>query len=270
MIETKRKEKNKAEGEWMIWLLFLVPLAIMLGKLPAMPTSELFNSAFSLASVPHHMQAHLEYIIFVPLGALVVTFFRLTLGLRVFGVFRPILIAIAFKMIGITIGLIFLTCVLVVIAFAVRPILKARQMPYFARVSVLLSSVVILMIIPILAGLWLSSGSLVRIAYFPVIPLCLITESFAKALNEMGLEIAVQRYAMTVIVAVIIMLLAKATGGLHLLLHFPEALVVQIGCIVLVAEHLDLRLLEKQSINLERFSLRSGRGKTETVTIEQA
>lgn len=270
MIETERKKKNKAEGEWMIWLLFLAPLVIMLGKLPAMPTSELFNSAFSLASVPHHMQAHLEDIIFVPLGALVVTFFRLTLGLRVFGVFRPILIAIAFKMIGITIGLIFLTCVLVVIAFAVRPILKARRMPYFARVSVLLSSVAIMMIIPILAGLWLSSGSLVRIAYFPVVSLCLITESFAKALQESGLEIAVQRCAMTVIVAVIIMLLAKATGGLHLLLRYPEVLVVQIGCIVLVAEHLNLRLLEKQSINLDRFSLRSGRGKTETVTIEEA
>ena len=270
MIETKRKKKNKAEGEWMIWLLFLAPLVIMLGKLPAMPTSELFNSAFSLASVPHHMQAHLEDIIFVPLGALVVTFFRLTLGLRVFGVFRPILIAIAFKMIGITIGLIFLTCVLVVIAFAVRPILKARRMPYFARVSVLLSSVVILMIIPILAGLWLSSASLVRIAYFPVVSLCLITESFAKALQESGLGIAVQRSAMTVIVAVIIMLLAKATGGLHLLLRYPEVLVVQIGCIVLVAEHLNLRLFEKQAINLDRFSLRSGRGKTETVTIEQA
>jgi len=270
MIETMRKEKSRGEGEWVIWLLFLVPLVIILGKLPAMPTSELFNSAFSLASVPRHMHAHLEYIIFVPLGALVVTFFRLTLGLRVFGVFRPILIAIAFKMIGITIGLIFLTCVLVVIAFTVRPILKARRMPYFARVSVLLSSVVILMIIPILAGLWLNLGPLVRIAYFPVVSLCLITESFAKALKETGLKIAVQRCVMTVIVAVIITLLAEATGGLHLLLRYPEVLVVQIGCIVLVAEHLNLRLLEKQSINLDRFSLGSGSGKAETVTIEQA
>src|SRR5262245_17165431 len=269
MIETERKKKKKAKGEWIIWLLFLAPLAIMLGKLPVMPTSELFNSAFSLAAVPRHMQAHLEDIIFVPLGALVVTFFRLTLGLRVFGVFRPILIAIAFKMIGIPIGLIFLTCVLVVIAFAVRPILKARRMPYFARVSVLLSSVAILMIIPILAGLWLSSGSLVRIAYFPVVSLCLITESFAKALKASGLEMAVQRCAMTVIVAVIIMLLAKATG-LHLLLRYPEVLVIQIGCIVLIAEHLNLRLLEKRSINLDRFLLRSGRGKTESATIEQA
>ena len=270
MIETEQEKKNRAEGEWMIWPLFIAPLVIMLGKLPAMPTSELFNSAFSLASVPRQMQAHLEYVIFVPLGALVVTFFRLTLGLRVFGVFRPILIAIAFKMIGITISLIFLTCVLVVIAFAVRPILEARRMPYFARVSVLLSSVVILMIIPILAGLWLSSGSLVRIAYFPVVSLCLITESFAKALKEMGLGIAVQRCAMTVIVAVIITLLAKATGGLRLLLSYPEVLVVQIGCIVLVAERLNLRLLEKHSINLDKFSLRSGCGKTETVTIERA
>src|SRR5262245_40898115 len=170
MIETERNKNNKAEGEWVVWLLILAPLAIMLGKLPAMPTSDLFNSAFSLASVPRHMQAHLEDIIFVPLGALVVTFVRLTLGLRVFGVFRPILIAIAFKIIGITIGLIFLTCVLVVISFAVRPILKARRMPYFARVSVLLSSVVILMIILILAGLWSGSGWPVLIAFFSILP----------------------------------------------------------------------------------------------------
>jgi len=126
------------------------------------------------------------------------------------------------------------------------------------------------MIIPILAGLWLSSASLVRIAYFPVVSLCLITESFAKALKDVGPGVAVQRCAMTVIAAVIITLLVKATGGLHLLLRYPEVLVVQIGCIVLVAEHLNFRLLEKQSINLERFSLSSGRGKTETVAIKQA
>src|SRR5262245_65458878 len=107
------------------------------------------------------------------------------------------------------------------------------------------------MIIPIHAGLWLSSASLVRIAYFPVVSLCLITESFAKALKDRGLGIAVQRCAMTVIAAVIITLLAKATGGLHLLLRYPEVLLVQIGCIAVVDEHLHLHLLRKESIHLE-------------------
>jgi hypothetical protein len=268
MKQTKRKKK--AEGHWTLWLLFLIPLVLILGKLPGMPTSDLFNSAFSLASVPQHMHTHLEYIIFVPLGALVVTFFRLTLGLRVFGIFRPILIAIAFKMIGITIGLIFLTCVLVVIGFTVRPILKARRMPYFARISVLLSSVVMLMIIPILAGLWLDSGSLVKVAYFPVVSLCLITESFAKTLKSSGPKTATLRCVMTVTVAIIVMLLAKATGGLHLLLRYPEILVVQIGCIVLVAEHLNLRLLEERTNNPNRASSPSRRGRTRTVAIEHA
>src|SRR5262245_66562028 len=104
MIETEPNKKNEAEGEWVIWLLFIAPLVIMLGKLPAMPTSELFNSAFSLASVPHHMQAHLEDIILVPSGALAVTFFRLTLVLRAFGVCSPLRSDMAFKLFVLLIG----------------------------------------------------------------------------------------------------------------------------------------------------------------------
>lgn len=48
---------------------------------------------------------------------------------------------------------------------------------------------------------------------------------------------------MTALVAVLIALLSQIGGLRDLFLHFPELLIVQIACIVAIAEFFDLRLL---------------------------
>jgi hypothetical protein len=48
---------------------------------------------------------------------------------------------------------------------------------------------------------------------------------------------------MTVFVAVLITLLYQIHGFRRLFLYFPELLVLEIGCIIVIAEFLNLRLL---------------------------
>ncbi len=50
---------------------------------------------------------------------------------------------------------------------------------------------------------------------------------------------------MTAFAAVLITLMSEIRELQHLLLRFPELLIAQIGCILLIAEFFDLRLLQR-------------------------
>jgi len=207
--------------------------------------------------MPHKMNHRIAYILFVPFGATVVVFFRLVLGIRLMGPFRSILIAIAFQITGILPGLVFLAMVIGVVVL-IRPQAKAIKLPYFARVSVILSAVASIMILALLSGAWLDIESLSRLAYFPIIALCLMGEGFAKTLSKEGLKSAVWRGTATVFVAIIITLFSRIDGFRSTFLYYPELLLCQIGCIVVISEFFDLRLLS--FLNPPKKKRRSNRG----------
>jgi len=141
MIRTP-KTGLSASQKWVVALLFIVPLAIMLGKWSLLPTSRFLTRSFSLSAIPAEVSDRAEYILLVPLGAVFVVFCRLTLGIRVMGPFRSILLAMAFHVVGIIEGLIFLTAIMAIILI-IRPELRLLRVGYFGRVSVILSLVVI-------------------------------------------------------------------------------------------------------------------------------
>jgi len=224
-------------------VLLIVPLLVIIGKWSVLPTSEFLMRFFSLVDIPEQMQHRIRYILFVPFGAVLVVFSRLTLGIRVLGPFRSILIAVAFQITGIVLGLLFLAIVIGVIV-AIRPLLKAIRLPYFGRVSVILSAVALMMVISFFFSRWLGVESLRQLTYFPIVVLCLTGEGFARTLTREGLRSAMWRGTMTVFVAVLITLLSQIPGFPYLLLRFPELLMVHLMCIVVIAEFLDLRLLQ--------------------------
>ena len=229
--------------KWLVALLFIVPLAIMMGKCPIFPTSQLLTKWFSLAATPANVHHNARHILFVPLGAVLVVFFRLTLGIRVLGPFRSILLAVAFQVTGVLLGLIFLAAIMAVI-LSVRPLLRFFRMPYFGRVSVILSVVAVVMILGLLVSARLGAESLYYVASLPIVVLCLMGEGLAKTLTREGPRSALWRGAMTALLAVVITLLSEIPGFTSLLLHYPELLVLQVGCIVFIAKFLNLRLLE--------------------------
>lgn len=245
MFPNMKLSKGNLSGKQKLVLavLLIVPLMVMLGKWSVLPTSKFLMHFFSLADIPEEMQHRVRYILFMPFGAALVVFSRLTLGIRVLGPFRSILIAVAFQITGILLGLFFLTIVIGVIV-AIRPLLKAIRLPYFGRVSVMLSAVASMMVMGFFCSGWLGVESLRRVAYFPIVVLCLTGEGFARTLTREGLRSAMWRGTMTALVAVVITLLSQIPGFVRLLLRFPELLIVQIGCIVIIAEFFDLRLLE--------------------------
>ena len=239
-----RPKGNLSGGrKWFLIALLGVPILIVLGKVLDLPLSDSLSRVFSLVNIPDEMHARVRYLLFVPLGALFVVFTRLTLGIRLLGPFRSILIAVAFQITGILFGLVFLIMVVAVVV-VLRPLLKTIQLPYFARVSVILSTVAAIMVLALLVGNWLGVESLHTWAYFPVVVLSLTGEGFARTLGREGTRSAMWRGAMTVLVAILITLISSVPRVQQLLLRFPEFLVLQIGLIVVIAEFFDLRLLQ--------------------------
>ena len=237
----KEEDRNTNGRGWLFAILLLLPALIMAGKYPLFPTSQAFTSWFSLADLPKHMQTHVEYMLFVPLSAVVVAFFRLTLGMPVLSLFRPILTAIAFRVMGIPMGVGFLVFVLGSILL-IKPLLKGAH--YYARVPVLLSIVSCFMVMPLILTRWWHEAWLQHLAYFPIISLALICEAFVRTLDEKGLAEAAWPTFNTILVGIVISVIAGFHGALHLLTHFPELLIMQVGVVLLIAEYMHFELLE--------------------------
>lgn len=225
-------------------MLFAGPLLVMAGKWSVLPTAEFFTRAFSLTHLSAEMQGRVVYVLSVPFGAVLVVFFRLFLGIRLMGPFRSILLAVAFQFTGIVSGLIFLSAAITIVVL-IRPLVKAFRLPYIARVSVILSTVALIMLAALLAGNGFGSESLSRMAYFPIVVLCLLGEGFAKTLTREGASSALWRIVMTAAAAVLIAFLFERDGFRNLFLRYPELLIAEVGCIIVIAEYLDLRLLTR-------------------------
>jgi len=225
-----------------IILAFALPAALVITRLASLPGAELLDRFFTFTQTSGRLRIHTEEILFVPLCAIVVSFFRLTLGLRVLSPFRPILIAIGFRAVGVPAGIVFLASALALISL-VRPFIQRSHT--FTRLSITLSMVAIFMLAPVLAGQWLGGGRLSRLSYFPLIALCLTCESFAAVLEKEGAGAALARTCSTVGAALVIIAISRIPGGLELLLRFPELLIAQIGSIVLIEKRFNLRLLAK-------------------------
>jgi len=159
----------------------------------------------------------------------------------VLGLFRPILMAMAFDIIGIPISLAFLLFVLVIIVVLRSSLTTDHN---YARLAVLLSLASALLFAPLMIGQWWHVTWLREIVFFPIIALCLTCESFANVLDRDGIHEAVWRTFTTVAAAAVIVGLIRLPGVLKLFLGFPELLLVEAGSILLINKYLDFRIYE--------------------------
>lgn len=231
--------------KWAVLLLFLLPLMLIAFKYSDLPNADYLREVISLLGMPAEMQDRVGYVLFVPLAAVIVVFFRVTLGVRLLGPFRSILLALAFHISGIGLGLLFLVVVGLIVCL--RPVLKAIRLPYFGRVSVVLSAVAVLIMLALVASQWFKLGNLHQVAYFPIVVLCLTGDGFARTLSKERLRSALWRGAMTALVAVFITALWVIPGFVAVLIRFPELLVLEVGLIITISEFLGYRLF--QNIN---------------------
>jgi D-alanine-D-alanine ligase len=254
---------------WVLLAVGAVPLASVLLRVAALPgmlgsgmagafepiraLGSSLNEFLSLTSVPPESRDRILYLLYLPFSALVIAIVRLTLGIRILG-FRSILIAVGFQQSGIVPSLILIGVVTGSIAL-LRPHLKRARLPRYARISVILGVVVILMVSALLLGPWLRLDMFWNVAFFPVLVLGLLAEGIARTLDKQNLLSAAWRAVTTVFVGLGLALLFELDAVREILLQFPELVLTTIVAIVFVAEFLDLRLLEDWDSRLAGMAL---------------
>jgi len=237
------RKRISAGNKAMLAAALLVPIVIAAGRWHGAPTAHFLTGNVSLRHLSPALQGTVDGILFVPIGALLVVVFRLTLGIRVLGPFRSVLLALAFLATGIWLGLAFMLLAVSVVVLLRRPI-KGFRLPYFGRITVMLSTVVLIMIAGTLAGVWLGSASLRQVAHFPVVVLCLIAEAVAVAIRREGLGSGLWRAGTTATLAVIVAAIGLIPNVRAALLGYPELILLEIALIILISRYGAWRLLK--------------------------
>lgn len=198
---------------------------------------------FSLFSLPVQTQNVYRILLLVPVGALVVVILRNVIGIKSFGTFMPILIALAFRETELLWGVV-LFCLLVGLGLAIRFYLEYLKLLLVPRLASVLIIVIMLM-----AGVSLLSYKLglergVSVALFPMVILAMTIERMSLVWEELGPMEALQQGVGSLLVAVLGYLIMRSKFLGHLVFVFPELLLVVLAATLLLGRYTGYRLTE--------------------------
>jgi D-alanine-D-alanine ligase len=169
---------------------------------------------------------------------------RLTFGLRVLG-FRSILISVAFHQSGILPSLM-LIALAVGTVLVMRPWLRRIQLPYYARISVILCTVSLIMVGAVVVGPGMPTHVAWGMAYFPVVVLGMLAEGVARTADREDAMRAGWIAFTTVALALVMTLICTIPALQSFVLRCPEIALTEVVAVIAISEFLDLRLLQRR------------------------
>lgn len=192
--------------------------------------------------LPLQMQRSLRILLLVPLGALAMCVLRNVVGLRTFGMFMPMLIALAMTGTGLRWGTLFLVAI---IGFALLSRLWIQRLYLLLapRIAFVLTCVVLLMMGLMLIGDRIGFPA-AGVGAFPFVIMTMIVERISVGLEEEGLENTLRRVGSTLLAIYMTFAVIQTRGLQTVFLVFPEFLVVILGLLVLVGRYTGYRLTE--------------------------
>lgn len=181
----------------------------------------------------------LHLLLALPLGAVVVVFVRSLLGWKTFGLFTPMLLALAYLQSGPIAGPTISTAAILVGMLA-APLLRRLELSRVAFLGTLIAIVV-----TALGALALRLDNLVLVSAFPVVVTALVVERWWNAWESEGPKQAVRMTATTLFVALLIQGLVAAPVMVSLAIKAPLAIPAStIFMMILLGRYQGLRLSE--------------------------
>lgn len=193
-------------------------------------------------------QKPLTLLLILPIGAFLVSVFKNVVGLKTFGVFLPVLIAFAFMEVGIFIGLIYFTIIIVVIGLLNFPLEKWGIL-HTPKIGFMLTAVAVYCLIGVYVFFktgWLDPS---KALVFPTIILTMMAEKFARKVEEDSLKEALNTYAQTLIATLMCAWVLSSELIQNLIITFPESLLVFAGLSLLLGKWIGLRFTEYSRFN---------------------
>ncbi len=197
----------------------------------------------SLFNLPLETQNVYRILMMVPLGALLVVILRNVVGIRTFGTFMPVLIALAFRETQLLVG-IMLFSLIVAIGLAIRFYLDRLMLLLVPRLASVLTIVVIMMIIISIVSNQFGANRTLSVALFPMVILAMTIERMSIVWEELGAGDALTEGAGSLFTAILGYLLMTNETLNHLFFVFPELLFSLLAITLLFGRYTGYRLTE--------------------------
>lgn len=211
---------------------------------------------FALQTLPLEQQLVLQILLLMPVGALIVSFLRQVIGVKTFGTFMPVLVALAFRETGLTFGVIFFVS-LVTIGLILRHYLSALRLLMVPRLSTILTIVVTILMF-VMVGFKDSNMPLgVSVALFPVVIITMVIERMSNVWEERGARTALVACSGSVAVACLVYLVIINPAIRHIMFTFPEMLLVVLAGCLLLGRYNGYKLTEYMRFRQLRNALRT-------------
>lgn len=202
----------------------------------------------SLFSLPLKTQHVYKQLFMVPLGVFIILLLRSFVGIKTFGTFMPILVALAFRETFLFPGLL-LFALIIALGLTARFYLEQFKLLLIPRLSAVLIVVILLMaaLNILLNKLGLSTG--LSVALFPMVVMTMTIERMSMVWDERGGHEAFLQGLGSLFAASLGYLIMESHYIQHIVFIFPELLLVLLALVILVGRYKGYRLME-----LYRFS----------------
>lgn len=205
--------------------------------------SSRFLDRWSLFRLPAEFQQTFRILLLVPIGALIVGFLRNLVGFPTFGIFMPVLMALAFRTTGLIYGLGIFAGILL-IGYAVRLFLDKLRLLLVPRMSVILTFVIACFTILALVGNKIGLRQLMAVGLLPFVILTMVIERFFVLVEEAGAAEGFRTAAGSAVVSIIAYNIISWEPLQITFFVFPELLAAVAAIQILLGRYTGYRLSE--------------------------
>lgn len=197
----------------------------------------------SLFSLPIDLQLVFQILLLIPIGSLINAFLRQMIGVQTFGTFMPVLIALSFRETHLLAGMTLFT-VIVGLGVMFRGFLDRMQLLMVPRLAAVLTLVVIIIYILTLTTFKLGIHSGLSVSLFPMVVLTMVIERMSVIWEEVGKKPALIMCLGSFISASLCYLVMSNVYVTHLMMTFPELLLVILACLLMLGRYNGFKLFE--------------------------
>ena len=202
-----------------------------------------FVRRLALDALPGPEQRLVEFLLLLPIAALMVCLFRNMIGVNSFGTFAPALVGLAFRDLASLPGIVvFLGIVLV--GWGMRRVLVHFHLLQVPRTAVMLSLVVILLIAAVVAANFKDMEATKYIPLFPIVILTGMIERFWTLEVEDGTTSSFKTLLGTMFISTTIAVVLSSKGLVGHMFRFPETLGIIMAIQLLIGRYTGYRLSE--------------------------
>jgi 7 transmembrane helices usually fused to an inactive transglutaminase/Transglutaminase-like superfamily len=200
--------------------------------------------AYSLHNLPPTAHRLVEFLLLLPVAALIICVYRNLIGLESFGTFAPALIGLAFRDLRDSWRGIVVFVAIVLIGWGMRRILDRYHLLQVPRKAFVLSLVVILLISSIVAANSHGVEATRYITLFPMVILTGMIERFWTLEAEDGTSSSFKTLFTTMLIAASISLLLSLEVVVNHMFRYPETLGLVMAAQLLIGRYTGYRLSE--------------------------